>query len=213
MSPGLRRGQASLGTAVAGAIAAALVVAYAESQSGGWDAQYLRLLARGTGWCAVGALLLSLNCTPAQRLSRRLSGRIPLLSSSAWPAFARWRRTLGLGGAVFALAHAALCIRGPLDGAFEALLSWPFLRAGVVAIAILAVLSVTSFPRALRLLRIRAFKELHRLAHAALLLVLLHLALGPHAPRWATVVVAAIYGALVAVRAGYWLASGRRTSP
>jgi len=183
-------------------VAAAATVAYADSGAGGWDVLYGHLLARSTGWCAIGALLLSLTCSPLHRLLRRSpkGQHHPVVT-----ALPRLRRALGLASAIFAAAHALVGLLGPLDGALPAVVTWPFLRAGLAALAILGLLFLTSFPRVNRALRIRAFKSLHRLAHGAFLLVFLHLVLGPYAPRTAVVVVGALYGVLVAVRTMPWL--------
>ncbi len=194
-------------TLAAGVVAAAAAVAYAESGAGGWDVLYGHLLARSTGWCAIGALLLSLTCSPVHRLLRRSpkGQHHPVVT-----ALPRLRRALGLASAVFAAAHALISLLGPLDGALPAVVTWPFLRAGLAALAILGLLFFTSFPRVNRALRIRAFKALHRIAHGAFLLVFLHLVLGPYAPRTAVVGVAALYGVLIAGRTVPWLA--RRAS-
>ncbi|MBW2463985.1 MAG: ferric reductase-like transmembrane domain-containing protein [Deltaproteobacteria bacterium] len=201
-------------TFAAGAAAAAAAVAYAENGAGAWDSLYWHLLARSTGWCAVGALLLSLTCSPAHRLLRRLPKAQHHPAVTALP---RLRRSLGLASAIFAAAHAVVSLLGPLDGALPAVVTWPFLRAGLAALAILGLLFLTSFPRMNRFLRIRAFKALHRVAHGAFLLVVLHLVLGPYAPRTAVVGVAVLYGVLGAVRIVPWLserafASSSRTS-
>jgi DMSO/TMAO reductase YedYZ heme-binding membrane subunit len=50
-------------------------------------------------------------------------------------------------------------------------------------LVLLLVLLATSFARVIALLRLRFFRELHRLAYVAPLLVLQHVLLAPFAPR------------------------------
>ncbi len=156
------------------------------------------LVARATGWCAAVALCAALLITPIARLfeARRA-------------ALGRLRRALGIGAALCAAAHAALALAGPLDGAWDAVVSWPYLRAGLVALFILLALLVTSFPRLTRALRVRVWKPLHRLSYAAAALVVLHLYSGPFAPRRAVLVYASVIGIALAVR----LVPRRRRAP
>jgi sulfoxide reductase heme-binding subunit YedZ len=66
---------------------------------------------------------------------------------------------------------------------FSLLFGWPHLRAGLLALCVLVALLLSSFPSLVRLLGLRTWKELHRLAYVAALLVLQHVLLAPFAPR------------------------------
>ncbi|HVZ34967.1 MAG TPA: ferric reductase-like transmembrane domain-containing protein, partial [Polyangiaceae bacterium] len=117
----------------------------------------------------------SLSVRPWVRLHARLRG-------SARGSWLVWRRLLGMTSAWLALLHAGIALRTELADV-PALLSWPHLRAGAAALAILCALLLTSFPTLVVRLRFRLWQELHRLVYAAALLALQHLLLAPFAPR------------------------------
>ena len=143
-----------------------------------WDATRELWLARSTGWTAVGALVFALSATPAGRLLARLPGRSRDVS---WvPAF---RRAFGIAAGSFALLHAATVFGGYLRGAWVAVLSFSYLRAGLLALIIQCAMLATSFPSLVRHLRVKAWKPLHRLGYLVAILVLQHLLLSPFAPR------------------------------
>jgi sulfoxide reductase heme-binding subunit YedZ len=148
-------------------------------------------LVRGTGWAALVALALSLCATPAGRLVERLAP-----ARAAPQRFAAYRRALGLSAAAIGALHFALALATYLRGARGAVLEYPFLRSGLLALAVLLVLALTSFPAITRAARVRLWKHLHRLAYAAALLALHHALLSPFAPRGA---VLAVFGAIVAL--------------
>ena len=154
-------------------------------------------LARVSGWLALSALALALCATPVRRVLRRIRADHPLAARA--PA---WRRRFGITAAVLALLHGGIAMGGYLDDARSAVLSWPHLRAGLVAACILTALLVSSFPAAVRALRIRLWKPLHRLAYVAALLVLQHLLLSPLAPRAVTL---GLFGALLVIGLLRWL--------
>jgi len=133
--------------------------------------------ARGSGWIALCALLGSLSITPTMRALDAL-GRDDLL-----PSLTALRRGLGISAALTSLAHALLAHAGVLRANLSVVFASAHLRAGAVALGILLVLCVTSFPKLVALLRIRFWKELHRLAYVAALLVLAHVLLSPWASR------------------------------
>ena len=135
-------------------------------------------LIRATGWAAFAALLLALAMTPADRVLRRL--KVRRVPSALVIAF---RRSLGISSAVLALAHGALTLVTYLEDSWVALLHTPYLRAGLVALAILAALLITSFPEIVALLRVRLWRELHRLAYAAVFFAFQHLLMSPFASR------------------------------
>jgi sulfoxide reductase heme-binding subunit YedZ len=149
-----------------------------------WPVARTLLWSRATGWLAVAALLLSLTATPLGRALGWLRAR-PL-------GVAKVRRGLGITAACCGALHGAVAFWGWLHGEAALLLTWPHLRAGLVALGILVVLLATSFPRLNARLRFRYWKELHRLAYVAALLVLQHLLLSPFASRTWTL---ALFGA------------------
>jgi len=134
-------------------------------------------LLRATGWSAAGALLLSLSMTPLRSLGQRL-GR-----HRALPYLPTLRRSLGITSACFALAHGAVALTTYLWDSWPAIPKEPFLRAGLVTLAILTALLMTSFPGVVRALRLRLWKPLHRLAYVAALFAFQHLMLSPFADR------------------------------
>ena len=123
-------------------------------------------MARISGWAAFVGLALSLSITPLTRVS-------------ALKGLSAWRRSLGVSAAFAAIVHVALSLTGPLEGAWRAVLSWPYLAAGGLAFVVLLLLMVTSFPRVIRLLRVRHWKVLHRAVYAAAGFVVAHLMLSP----------------------------------
>lgn len=151
-------------------------------------------LQQATGYSALAALLLSLSMTPIRHLAVRL-GR-----SSAAAYLPALRRSLGITAATFALAHAALALSTYLWNSWPTVINEPFLRAGLVTLAILTALLATSFPRIVRLLRIRLWKPLHRLAYIAGIFAFQHLLLAPFADRRLVVVIFAAALALQSLR-------------
>lgn len=137
---------------------------------------------RASGYTALGALFISLSATPLAKLSARLGASAVV---AAGPAV---RRSFGIAAAVWATGHALATVLTYLDGAWQAIWTWPYVRAGFVAWAILLPLLVTSFPWLTVRLRVRWWKPLHRLVYAAPLFLLLHLLQSPFAPRRRTIV-------------------------
>jgi sulfoxide reductase heme-binding subunit YedZ len=149
------------------------------------------VIARATGWVALSLLGLALSMTPLGRVLGRVPRAAPIV-----PGIPRLRRLLGIASAIAASFHAAVALSGYLDGAWAAVVTWPHLRAGLVALLVLLALLLTSFPPVVRALRVKLWKPLHRLAYAAAALAALHVLLSPFAPR---VVALAFFGALLAV--------------
>lgn len=160
----------------------ALAVALGFALSSEWAFGRALRMARFSGWVAVGGLALGLCVTPLSRISR-------LRPISAW------RRAIGVSTAAAAGVHVALSLIGPLDGAWQAVLTWPYLAAGALALSVLMLLLLTSFPRIVRALRLRHWKVLHRLAYAAALFVVAHLMLSP----WGSLPIKAAVSALLVV--------------
>lgn len=152
-------------------------------------------LSRASGWSALGALLLSLSMTPLGRLAAGI-GRLTI-DRAIWPAL---RRNLGIAAATLGLLHAAINVLGYLDFAWGAIVTLPYLRAGLVTLAILVPLLVTSFPRVTRGLRVRLWKPLHRLAYVAALFAFQHVFLAPFAPRRLTLFLFGLVAVLGFVR-------------
>ncbi len=153
-------------------------------------------LARVTGYAALGALAASLLATPAARMLERLRGTAPPPSKSTVSAY---RRALGTSAAWLSLAHGACMLATYLGGEYLALVR-PYLRAGAVATVLLALLLLTSYPSVVRALHVRLWKELHRLAYPAALLVVQHLLLSPFAPKRAVFIGAALFALLWSTR-------------
>ena len=137
---------------------------------------------RGTGWAALTALLLSLTMTPLSRLAGWWSHRRGRRHSRAgvWIAY---RRAFGVVSAVLAWVHLGLSLGTYLRGSWPSVWHWPYLRSGLVAACLLTLLFATSFPWILAKLRLKGWKELHRLAYLAAILVLHHTLLSPFASR------------------------------
>ncbi|MFK7991922.1 MAG: ferric reductase-like transmembrane domain-containing protein [Sandaracinaceae bacterium] len=160
---------------VAALVACALLGVGAWAASATWAPERaLRLLA-GTGWSALGALLLSLCASPLGVLVRRLTRRrVPV---------APWRRLAGIAAAVLATVHGGIALSTYLVDAWAHIFSIAWLRAGASALLVLSALWLTSYPRVTRALRIQHWKALHRLAYVAGLLAFQHAILAPFTPR------------------------------
>lgn len=119
---------------------------------------------RQTGRTAVIFLLLSLACTPINRIFKL-------------PWVGRLRKPLGLYAALYAVIH--FLIFALWDYGFNFLLIWneiiakPFIIIGAVALVILIILAGTSFPVWHRTLG-KGWRRLHRLVYVAALAVILH---------------------------------------
>lgn len=193
-TPGRRRGrfarQAAYVTYGSFALAGAVIVGSAWTMP--WAPERELWLARATGWAAVTALMLALVATPASRLLRFATSRhVPTARITTL------RRSFGVASAWLAAIHGAWTFFVYLDASWSAVSYWPYLRAGVAALAILLALLATSYPRIVRGLRIRLWKPLHRLAYVAAILVFQHLLLAPLAPKR---LVFGLFAALAAVQ-------------
>ena len=180
-APGTAQDRALAQVAAVAAVALFGIMAYAAAEPWFWLKQLHAV--RGTGWAAVVALLLSLLMTPMSRLWGML-GAQP--RPAVWVAY---RRAFGVVSAVLAWVHLGLSLGTYLRDSWPSVLHWPYLRSGLVAACVLTALFITSFPSILAMLRLKGWKELHRLAYVAAILVLHHLLLSPFAPRqWVLVV-------------------------
>lgn len=125
-----------------------------------------------TGWLAGSLLALALCVTPLQRVLAR-AGR----SRPVW--LTPLRRSFGIAAASCGLAHSAYALLS-VPGIAGLVFTVPWLRAGLLTLCILLALLLTSFDGVLRRLRLQHWKELHRLAYPAALVLALHVLLGPY---------------------------------
>lgn len=170
-------------------VALAVVVALAAARS--WGAERALVLARGSGWVACGALLISLALSAVSRSQRARGWSTPA------PVL---RRAFGMGAAWLGGLHALAALIGRLDGRPGAVLQTAQLIAGLSALAVLAVLLLTSFEAVIRRVRLRYWKELHRLSYVAALLVAQHVLLAPFPERRVALGLLALVVGLIAVR-------------
>lgn len=119
---------------------------------------------RGSGLVAAAFLGLSLACTPFGRIFGA--------------GVSRWRRSFGLIAAALALLHGIGVTLTPLVPQLVLLWYEPLLRAGVLTLVVLLMMSLSSFPRRWSP---RHWKTLHHLVWIAVLSLLGHVALSPHA--------------------------------
>ena len=92
-------------------------------------------------------------------------------------ALNRHRRLIGVSAFAYALIHFAVQVLYVYDGGFGTLakeLRKPFQLTGLAALFILLVLSITSLHAMVRLLGGKAWKNLHRFAYVAAILVAYH---------------------------------------
>lgn len=142
-----------------------------------WAFERTLFCIRASGWCALAALLLALCASPTGKLVAFVRRR------SVEGTVAPIRRALGISAAAFATVHGALGLATYLASSLHHVFDLVWVRAGLVAWAVLFVLWLTSYPRLVRALRIRVWKPLHRAAYAAALFTLQHTLLAPLAPR------------------------------
>lgn len=123
-------------------------------------------LIRGTGDWALRSLCLTLAVTP-------------LRVWTAWPAWARIRRTLGLWTFAYACLH--LLAFAWLDAGLvwsdivKDIAKRPFILVGTLSWVLLLPLALTSFNRAIRALGARRWQALHRLVYVVAPLAVLHM--------------------------------------
>lgn len=157
-------------------VAGLTILAVAQTYS--WTPEQDLWLARASGWAAFAALALALAATPVARALHFVRGRrTPAVQVNAY------RRAFGVASAWLASMHGAWTFVVYLDASWRAVSYWPYLRAGVTALAILLALLVTSYPKWVRSLRVRLWKHLHRLAYIAAVFVFQHLLLAPFASK------------------------------
>jgi sulfoxide reductase heme-binding subunit YedZ len=145
-----------------------------------------------TGRAAVILLMASLACTPLNILF-------------GWRQVLTLRKSLGLWAFAYALLHLLNFVG--LDYAFnlgqifqDAILSKPYILAGLAALLVLIPLAITSTRGWMRRLG-RNWKRLHRLAYAAGVLAMLHfLWQAKAAERWEPLLYAVGLGLLLFVR-------------
>ncbi len=185
------RGRTMAGRIAMVSAAGGVAITVAVATGAGWTVERWGLAARGLGWIALAALVLARAASPVEGIAARVTAR------AARVPFGALRRAFGITSALAALVHAVLSASAFVAPAWVTLVTWPHLRFGLSALAILCALAVTSFASVLRVLRLRLWKPLHRASYAAGALALLHLLSAPAAPR---VTVLALFGALLALR-------------
>jgi methionine sulfoxide reductase heme-binding subunit len=178
---------------VANALAAwPLVLMVWEYYQGTLGVDIVNAVNNRTGRTAVILLMASLACTPLNILF-------------GWRQVLTVRKSLGLWAVAYALLH-LLNFLG-LDYAFnveqifqDAILSKPYILAGLASLLLLLPLAVTSTRGWMRRLG-RNWKRLHRLAYAAGVLAVLHfLWQAKAAERWEPLLYAIVLGLLLFVR-------------
>lgn len=153
-----------------------------------------------TGEWALRFVLLSLAITPLRKFF-------------GWPVLAPYRRTLGLIGFGYALAHFLVWVvfdfgldpSAIVDDLFER----PFIAAGMAAFVLLAILAGTSTRGAMRRLG-TSWIRVHQLVYLAALLAVIHHFWLIKADYRPAIVHAALLVAVVAPRI-YWLTRKRHT--
>lgn len=197
-----RRTKAGLLAYGSSALAVLAIVLWALSVR--WSVERELVLVRGTGWCALVALLGSLCATPIGRLVGRLRKR------SVEPVTHAARRAIGIASAGLAGVHASLSLATYLRGSLAPILELAWLRGGLLALSILLALFVTSFPWVVARARVTLWKPLHRLAYVAAFFALQHVSMSPLADRrW----VIGVFGAALAVGVLRWIPAQRRSTP
>jgi hypothetical protein len=101
-----------------------------------WIVERELLWIRGSAWCAILTLALTLCATPIGRVLVRLKRMTPARVT-------RVRRALGITTAALATLHATLALFTYLRGSWMHLLDLTWLRSGLIALAILVALWVT----------------------------------------------------------------------
>jgi sulfoxide reductase heme-binding subunit YedZ len=140
-------------------------------------------------WLFYGALANTLGANPAEALIRGTGdwtlrflcitlAITPLRVLTGQPAFARFRRMLGLFaffyGVLHFLSYAWLDMGFDLAAIVLDIPKRPFALVGFLALLLMAPLAATSFNRAIKALGAKRWQMLHRLVYAVVLLGLLH---------------------------------------
>lgn len=172
-------------------------------------------------WLAWAAASNQLGANPAETLIRALGdwtlrflclvlAITPLRLLTRTPAWARFRRMLGLWVFFYAtlhwLAYAVFDMGLVPADILHDVLKRPFIAVGVLGWLVLALLAATSFQRAIRWLGGAAWQRLHRLVYVVAGLAVLHffwMRAGKNnfAEVWAY---AAVLACLLAYRLGRW---------
>jgi sulfoxide reductase heme-binding subunit YedZ len=125
----------------------------------------IEALTRATGWWSLVFLLITLLVTPLRRVLQ-------------WPWLLRMRRTLGLSGFFYALAHFITFIWFDhwFDwvAMFSDVIKRPFITMGFSAFVVLLPLALTSNNYMTRKLGAQRWQRLHRLAYLAPAIAVIH---------------------------------------
>lgn len=188
-----------------GALAPLVSIALRAGQ-GDLSANPIAQIVNELGLSALIFLIASLACTPARRLL-----------GWTWPA--RVRRELGLIAFFYAVLHflAYLVLDQRFDWRviFGDVVQRPFITVGFLALVLLAPLAVTSTSGSMRRLGFRRWQRIHQLAYVAGVLAVVHFLWRVKIDLTQPLLYAGVLGALLAVRAAFWLRqrSATRASP
>jgi sulfoxide reductase heme-binding subunit YedZ len=140
-------------------------------------------------WLLYGALANTLGANPAEALIRGTGdwtlrflcitlAVTPLRVMTGQPAFARFRRMLGLFaffyGVLHFLSYGWLDMGFDVDAIVRDIPKRPFALVGFLALMLMVPLAATSFNRAIKALGAKRWQLLHKLIYAIVLLGLLH---------------------------------------
>ena len=187
-----------------GALALAAVLGLGAREP--WDLERTLFWTRGTAWCALVSLGLTLSVTPLGRLLARL--KRSSMRDAAVARLGRTRRALGITSAALGTAHATLGLVFYVRGSWHLLLDLTWLRSGLLTWAVLLALWLTSYPAFIKRARIKLWKPLHRLTYVAVALAIHHALFSPSAVRLYPLI---FTGALLAVSSLRFLPKPART--
>ncbi|MBJ6759643.1 sulfoxide reductase heme-binding subunit YedZ [Myxococcaceae bacterium JPH2] len=172
---------------------APLAILVLQGTQGSLGANAIERALNQTGLTALVLLLASLACTPLR-----------LLSGWTWPA--RVRRTLGLLGFTYVVAHFLTYVVLDQNLALSALVAdvvkRPFITVGFTALVLLVPLAVTSTKASVRRLGFPRWQRLHRLAYVAAALGVVHFVWRVKRDVTEPLVYGAVLALLLAVRVG-----------
>lgn len=130
-----------------------------------------------SGYAALGLLGASLLFGPVLRAASWFNVRV------GFPASARFARNTGIASALAALMHTGVALTTYLADNWYAVLYWPYLQSGGLALLILILLLLGSIKQLMSLARWQLWKPFFRLSFVAAVLVLHHLLYSPFASR------------------------------
>jgi len=130
-----------------------------------------------SGYSSLGFLALSLLFGPVLRVGSWLNVRVGFAAS------ARFARNTGIAAGLAALLHTVIVLTTYLEDNWYAVLNWPYLQSGGLALAIMVLLLIGSIKQLMSLARWQLWKPFFRLSSIAALFVLHHMLYSPFASR------------------------------